>query len=328
MTMNKAKSDYGPLFGKIRQEKNLSLTDLEEEGLSRSFIGKFEKGETKISADRFFRLLSKIQVTPDEFLSRQYGGQTPDYFSRLADRIENNDGKAGHIQTNLQLEKEISQDYAADPSNLAAKYLGIMLHYMNEIAILVRDNRMADYYRVRAAFEKASDEILNYLFNVEIWGKFEIYLYSSFSMAFSPETRMLLLKSALKSSDYLRDIANDGDFAFEDYKILLTVMSNQIYDDLTSMKKTLEMFNERLQERPDIRFKAEYLFELGLYEIATGNQARGEARANNVIKVLTLLADEGEAKVLAYFLQRFKTYLKKKEAGKDKPDDRTMRLWL
>lgn len=47
-------NNYGRLFSQIRIEKNLSLTDLAEDGLSRSLIGRFEKGQTKISADRFF----------------------------------------------------------------------------------------------------------------------------------------------------------------------------------------------------------------------------------------------------------------------------------
>lgn len=323
-------NNYGRLFSQIRIEKNLSLTDLAEDGLSRSLIGRFEKGQTKISADRFFRLLSKIQVTPDEFLFRQKNGQLPDYFRRLAERMQDGDGDSKNLAENRQLEKEVARDYAADPSNLAAKYLGILLHFINQSSDDVNSGQddPEKIHKTFAEFKQASHEILKYLFNVEIWGKFEVYLYIGFSTAFDAQTRMLLLKSALRSSDYFRNLSGQNDFADQDYKIILSVISSQIYDDLPTTKILLDTLKERLDLRPDIRFRAEYLFQLSLYEIAIGQEAKGQARAENVIRLWRLLEDEDEAATLSYFLQRFKKYLVKERQGIASELDRSIRLML
>ena len=61
---------YGELFKQIRIEKGLSLADLADADISPSFIGKFERNQSRISADWFIRLLQKMQVSLDEFIYR------------------------------------------------------------------------------------------------------------------------------------------------------------------------------------------------------------------------------------------------------------------
>ena len=51
--------DYGATFKRIREDKGLKIVDLEQENISRSLIGKFEKGQSRLSADRLDRLLAK-----------------------------------------------------------------------------------------------------------------------------------------------------------------------------------------------------------------------------------------------------------------------------
>ncbi len=60
--------DYGQTFKRLREDKGLKIIDLEQSNISRSLIGKFEKGQSRISADRLDKLLADMGVNHDEFL--------------------------------------------------------------------------------------------------------------------------------------------------------------------------------------------------------------------------------------------------------------------
>lgn len=62
------RSTLGHTLRKIRQGKQVSLTSLADEHLSKSQISRFERGESEISFLRFINLLDKLHIAVDEFL--------------------------------------------------------------------------------------------------------------------------------------------------------------------------------------------------------------------------------------------------------------------
>ncbi|MDT2598296.1 helix-turn-helix transcriptional regulator [Enterococcus hulanensis] len=56
------------IFRELRKDRGLSLQDLTDEINSRSFISKFEKGDSKISFHRLEHLLERLNVSMEEFL--------------------------------------------------------------------------------------------------------------------------------------------------------------------------------------------------------------------------------------------------------------------
>lgn len=59
---NKRRKMYNYEIKKIRNSRGLSLDDLQEQGLSKSFISKFENGKSDISVSRLKILLRKLNV--------------------------------------------------------------------------------------------------------------------------------------------------------------------------------------------------------------------------------------------------------------------------
>lgn len=58
---------YGNVFKKLREQRQLPLSFFEVLGISKSTIGKFERGENMMSFDRVVRALKLLSVTLEEF---------------------------------------------------------------------------------------------------------------------------------------------------------------------------------------------------------------------------------------------------------------------
>lgn len=58
---------HGEFIKKIRKEKHLTQKELAEGILSKNFLSKFERGESKITSEIFMNLLERLNVSLDEF---------------------------------------------------------------------------------------------------------------------------------------------------------------------------------------------------------------------------------------------------------------------
>ena len=58
---------HGEFIKKIRQEKHLTQKELAAGILSKNFLSKFERGESKITSEIFLKLLERLNVSLDEF---------------------------------------------------------------------------------------------------------------------------------------------------------------------------------------------------------------------------------------------------------------------
>ncbi|MHA6073449.1 MULTISPECIES: helix-turn-helix domain-containing protein [Enterococcus] len=62
---------YGKTIKEIRLSKGILLKGLADKQLSMSLLSQFENEKSTISCERFHHLLSKLQVTLDEFILMQ-----------------------------------------------------------------------------------------------------------------------------------------------------------------------------------------------------------------------------------------------------------------
>ncbi|MCT0017752.1 Rgg/GadR/MutR family transcriptional regulator [Lactococcus lactis subsp. lactis] len=58
---------YGKIFKKLRVQKGIKLVDFEKIGISKSTLGKFERGETMIAFDKLVLSLGVLSVTLGEY---------------------------------------------------------------------------------------------------------------------------------------------------------------------------------------------------------------------------------------------------------------------
>lgn len=114
--------DYGATFKKIREDKGLKIVDLEQANISRSLIGKFEKGQSRISADRLDCLLADMGVSHDEFLF--LGGEPEDnYMYTLLHEMGVQSGKMRERQQLDRMIARATRDLKNGRGGLSARFM-------------------------------------------------------------------------------------------------------------------------------------------------------------------------------------------------------------
>lgn len=174
-------SNYGTFFRKLRTDKNISISSLADEHISKAMISKFERNKSEISVSRFFHLLDKIRVGYSEF--------------ELAQNMYNHSGFEAILR---QVQKYVLDENYVALTKLAHSELeewhktNSIYSYLNYIMIIAlvnnHDNVQTD--------AKHIDFLLDYLFKCENWGLYELILYSN-SMSVLPIETILAFSKLL-----------------------------------------------------------------------------------------------------------------------------------
>ena len=82
------KSSFGKTLRTVRKGKQVSITSLADEHLSKSQISRFERGESEISCIRLINLLDKLNISMDEFLALHENKSTKYSFPQLMQYIQ------------------------------------------------------------------------------------------------------------------------------------------------------------------------------------------------------------------------------------------------
>ncbi|WP_086349347.1 Rgg/GadR/MutR family transcriptional regulator [Candidatus Enterococcus clewellii] len=172
----------GKYFKKIREEKNLSVKETATGIVTTQFLGKYENGNSDIRFANLLQLLSRMNVTTEEFLA--------------------------HITDNmdtwlLKTEQDLDHAFNAGNSFLMKSFIEKQEEDYQE----TRDKKYKyaadigkDYYNY-LFFERYTvdlTEIKNYLRQTEQWGKFELFLLTYTRALFSPDESFLYGKQLLK----------------------------------------------------------------------------------------------------------------------------------
>lgn len=186
-------SNYGTFFRKLRTDKNISISSLADEYISKAMISKFERNKSEISVSRFFHLLNKIRVRPNEF--------------ELAKNMYNHSGFEALLR---EIQKYVLDENYGKLKKLADFELeewnktSNIYSYLNYIMLTAIVNNHNDVQTEA----KHIDFLINYLFKCENWGLYELILYSN-SMSILPiETILAFSKSLPQKLLLLKDASN------------------------------------------------------------------------------------------------------------------------
>lgn len=177
---------FGKLFKELRTEKGFSKKTICDGIISVQFLGKFEQGENDISLTNIYLLLERMNVTFDEFFSRNE--------NYLQERITAFDRELMYAYQNRnhfllsKLSKENQERYLRDQDEMA-------LHF----------HMIAGYYNQHMfpTKEKPEDHvevIRSYLNSVESWTNYEYYLATKIMMSLSVEEVYLCFKRIEKQA--------------------------------------------------------------------------------------------------------------------------------
>jgi Rgg/GadR/MutR family transcriptional activator len=197
---------FGTTFRSIRKSKMITLKDIEAQtGITSSFISRFERGKSDITLTNMVTILSAINIDLQEFMTEHYEQTNP--------RIEPNTQSAKLAQAQLRV-----------PHLAPFLKFGTIDHH-NYAAVVKEMNRMATVYRIAPTrsnhfiylfyemlvlVAKHSDDtptaelfrlgrpIVQYLQQVETWGRYELYLFQMFASAIPDADNLRLLRMGLK----------------------------------------------------------------------------------------------------------------------------------
>ncbi|MFS1664588.1 helix-turn-helix domain-containing protein [Streptococcus sp. zg-JUN1979] len=175
-------SQLGKTLRDIRKGKQVSLSSLADQHLSKSQISRFERGESDISCSRLIHLLDKLHVSLDEFLILHEDSDSTS-FSRLVAYIR----KQYSLQNIDNIAKLLDDSSTYRLTSFEKTMVKSILHTVTSDI---------------APSEEDIQQLTDYLFQVEKWGYYEITLLGNCVRTFNYNAYYLLTKEMINNHIY------------------------------------------------------------------------------------------------------------------------------
>lgn len=303
-------------FYELRKSKKLTLTSLADQNASASFIGKFEKSQTDMSVSRFFKLLEKMHVSQAEFEFLLQENQAP-YLIR---RIHLIDNQAITSQLVQEFHGIIKQDQNNQPNDSTPKFLMILAEGLTLLLSKEVKQWPSDQLSVLVK------PVQNYLLGVEVWGIYELQIFTLISFMLPADVLFLLTKIAIKRvRSYDQSLLNVQSQLMH---VIWTAFSTLVYEELSAAQQLLDIAEKHLIDHVDVTEKITLLFNKGWYAIEAGHIEKGEQRARTAINIYHSLGYNKKASDLE---QQLAHHIKRQEEKKKgyKPDgSRVISLYI
>lgn len=265
------KSSLGKTLRKIRQGKNITLTAIADENLSKSQISRFERGESEISCIRLINILNKLNVTLDEFLILYSNNEKEDInFINLVNYIR----EAYSKQDIATLKKLLTNSTKFHLNSFEKTMVKSILHTL--------DNSIMPL----------EEEILNltdYLFKIEMWGYYEIILLGNCAQTIDYPSLILLTKEMLKNYIYSSLNRNNKKFVTQlAINCLLSSIEQEKFGDCNFLMLNIEKL---LKNELNYYEQTVFLYAKGYYEFKKKIPS-GRKKMEQAIQIFKILDDK------------------------------------
>lgn len=294
---------YGGTLRGIRQQKGLRMQELAEGICSVSFLSKFERGDSDITLGLFTRILEKLMISFDEFLSIHNDYQNDlleQFFQNVSTAYKNRNS----VQLKLLREQEMKKWRQLEANTSSYNVLLIQVYEM-----IVNKKAIG-----KAVNESDIRRLSDYLFSVEIWGYYEFMLYNATMLFLQPKMVVQLSRTAYEKSSRYRN-----------YKKVNDVISTIIMNTITYLLGPVTHFDEKLAYHAEVEEFFSYLDTLaipeshlfervhalqlhGAFALKTGKQDIGIAKIQQAVQILTDLGSVRSAKLIEQYLQQIVEY--------------------
>ncbi|HEY4399842.1 MAG TPA: helix-turn-helix domain-containing protein [Lactobacillaceae bacterium] len=309
---------FGQTFQEIRENKGIKRSQLADELVTASMIGKFEREESRLSFDRVVHLLEKMMVSVDEFLYAVRGGAADFVFSREFVKFDENGTTGGHsadeIYAFAQHLKQMERD---NPFDLSLKFGIILLELLAIEQRLEQAQTIVDQQRLKAYAKKQMQPIQDYLMKIETWGRMELSWFSFSLPYYEPQVRFSLMQEALKRVDNLHHLMP---FAEPKLRLLASALNVVAYEkERTETCFYLQEMAAELKKHPSLSFEMRMKYEMGRHLIATGEVSRGQTMAQQVVQHLKMYDYEAFVYTWGDLEQILKDYMTFWQLAEDDP---------
>lgn len=251
--------NFGPLFASFRKKKGFTAKYTAEDIVSVQFLRLFEKGDSDINLTNFYDLLNRINVSFEEFM--------------FAYEEKNVDKEIS--QTEQILDSFMNERNSIKFKNFADSLLDSYQKTGN-----IRDYHFyliteAIYAQIFLTEAQADiEELEEYLFDCETWGKYESFIAAHICSIFSNDSLMIFAERALPTQ-----LTSDSTAIYGIDFYLHACLSLINRNELTSAEYLLTKFNDRFASI----YKHQYLilsiyalFLQGLLDIQKGEPSGKE----------------------------------------------------
>lgn len=281
---------YGKTLRRIREQKGYTMQQLAEGILSVSFLSKFERGESDISFSYITHLLEKLSLTFEEFFYLHDGvdlGKLEYFFDKADEAYITRDLKQLKQLKEIALEKWETH--------------GLETFRCNTLMLDVSESI------IRGEMISSSDDALDflyaYLFDVEIWGYYELTLYNSTMFLMPPEMVITLSKNAFEKSSRFGKLKKIA-------KVIIAILLNTLTyltGGSTLYVEQYKVFLGYLESldipEADLYSRNSLLQIKGIYEIKIGNREIGIEMVKKAISIFTELGSKELAVTAEKYLE-------------------------
>ncbi|AGK71599.1 putative transcriptional regulator [Streptococcus cristatus] len=282
------KSKLGITLRKVRKGKQISLSSVADEHLSKSQISRFERGESEISCIRLINILDKLHITLDEFLilhDKDYSNT--ESFANLVQYI-----RKQYSSQNINNIKCLLSDSSNYTLNSFEKTMvKSILHTMDS--------------RISPSDEELL-QLMDYLFKVEKWGYYEIVLFGNCVRTINYDSYFLLTKELLKN--YLYSSLNKTNKRMVAQLAINCLILSIDEEKFSNCSYLIDKIKELLDNELNFYEQTVFLYATGYYEFKR-QSCTGIEKMKQAIKVLDIL---GEDKLKLHYTDHFNKLVNKK----------------
>lgn len=186
-------SNYGKTFRTFRKNKGYTLNHVANGIVSVSFLSKFERGDSSISFPILIELLDRIMVTYEEFYFLHHSGKSnpiEEFFNAAENAFAKRD-----LPAITQLKKEAVENY---------KQTNHVPYHCNVLLLEVYESMIKN--KPIAVTNTSLQILTNYLFDIEVWGYYELRLYNSALFLLPAELVITFSEIVYKNSDLMKKL--------------------------------------------------------------------------------------------------------------------------
>lgn len=275
------KSKLGMTLRKVRKGKQVSLSSVADEHLSKSQISRFERGESEISCARLINILDKLHISFDEFLILHDQDYTKtDLFANLVQYIRKQ--YSSQDINNIVCLLSDSSNYTL---NSFEKTMVKSILYTMDSTIFPSDEELL--------------QLTDYLFKVEKWGYYEIILLGNCVRTINYKSYFLLTKEML--NNYLYSSLNKTNKRIVTQLAINCFILSIDKEEFSNCSYLISEIKSLLDNELNFYEQTVFLYATGYFEFKRQSSS-GIKKMKQAIQVLDIL---GEDKLKLHYTNHF-----------------------
>lgn len=265
----------GVIFKSFRVGKNLSLAFVTKGIMSPAQLSKFERGSNDITTEKFFMILDRINITPEEFFLAKNNYSLSGLEKDLT-KIRRYYGENNASKLKVLLAHELDKYHRS--KLIYSKLNAICIKgYLNEVVPL-------------EGFSPTSQEkklICDYLLSVDDWSYYEILLFSNCMKSINLYTSISLAKEMTKRVTFYQDLLKHKRAIIQALINMLIICTEQsLFKESQYFKN---VFSSLLKDESLLYERNVFLFAKGLLYFKLGENDHGISLMNTSLDVFKML---------------------------------------